>query len=136
VALFVSPEAATVHVHYYLALKANERDASGNVVARRAAWSSLDPSIASVGDTGLVYGVKVGVTKIFAKADGLDDSAVVAVVDSGATTPPPPPDSSVAPPDSGVTPPDSGHAPPPNNPPPSDTSTTSPPDSAAAPARR
>ena len=99
VELVVRPEAGTVHVQYYLALGAIERDSSGQLVRKQAAWRSLDPAIATVGDTGLVYGAAVGVTKIFATVDGLTDSAVVAVVDTGTTSPPP---------DSGhVTPPDS-----------------------------
>lgn len=111
--LTITPEAAAVQIHNYLALHATEYDTNGTPVSAKITWRSSDEHIATVGDTGLVHGVGLGVVTIFASADGINDSAVVAVVDTAVSSPPPPPDTGTAPPpDSGtVPPPDSGSVP-------------------------
>lgn len=110
--LTITPEAAAVQVHNYLALHATVYDTNGTPVSAKISWRSSDEHIATVSDTGLVHGVGLGVVTIFASADGINDSAVVAVVDTAVASPPPPP------PDSGmVPPPDSSHQPPPPPPP-------------------
>ena len=123
--LTITPEAAAVQIHNYLALHATEYDTNGTPVSAKISWRSSDEHIATVGDTGLVHGVGLGRVTIFASADGINDSAVVAVVDTAVASPPPdtgsvPPDSTrqppPPPPDSGTTP-DSTHQPPPPPPP-------------------
>lgn len=121
--LTITPEAAAVQLHNYLALHATLYDTNGTPQSATISWRSSDQHIATVGDTGLVHGVGLGVVTIFASADGVNDSAVVAVVDTAVASPPPPdsgtvpPDSShrppPPPPDSGSVPPDSTHRPPP-----------------------
>jgi len=105
--LTITPEAAAVQIHNYLALHATEYDTNGTPVSAKISWRSSNEHIATVGDTGLVHGVGLGVVTIFASADGINDSAVVAVVDTAVASPPPPP------PDSGTVPPDSTNRPPP-----------------------
>ena len=119
--LTITPEAAAVQLHNYLALHATEYDTNGTPVSAKISWRSSDEHIATVGDTGFVHGVGLGVVTIFASADGINDSAVVAVVDTAVASPPPdtgtvPPDSThrpPPPPDSGSVPPDSTQRPPP-----------------------
>lgn len=108
--LTITPEAAAVQIHNYLALHATVFDTNGTPVSAKISWRSSDEHIATVGDTGLVHGVGLGVVTIFASADGINDSAVVAVVDTAVASPPPPPDSGSVP--------DSTHRPPPPPPPP------------------
>lgn len=120
--LTITPEAAAVQIHNYLALHATAYDTNGTPMSAKISWRSSDAHIATVGDTGLVHGVGLGVVTIFASANGINDSAVVAVVDTAVASPPPdsgtvPPDSSrrppPPPPDSGSVPPDSTRRPPP-----------------------
>ncbi|HEV2180189.1 MAG TPA: Ig-like domain-containing protein, partial [Gemmatimonadaceae bacterium] len=119
--LTITPEAAAVQIHNYLAVHATAYDTNGTPVSAKISWRSSDAHIATVGDTGLVHGVGLGVVTIFASANGVNDSAVVAVVDTAVASPPPdsgtvPPDSSrrpPPPPDSGSVPPDTTHRPPP-----------------------
>lgn len=106
--LTITPEAASVHIDNYLALHATVYDTNGTPVSAKISWRSSDQHIATVSDTGLVHGVGLGVVTIFASADGVNDSAVVAVVDTTVASPPPPP-----PPDTGTVPPDSTRQPPP-----------------------
>lgn len=125
--LTITPEAASVQIHNYLALLATVYDTNGTPVSAKVTWRSSDAHIATVSDTGLVHGVGLGVVTIFASANGINDSAVVAVVDTAVASPPPPPDSGTVPPPDSTTVPDSTQRPPP--PPPTPDSV--PPDTAA-----
>lgn len=125
--LTITPEAAAVQVHNYLALHATLYDTNGTPVSAKISWRSSDARIATVSDTGLVHGVGLGVVAIFASANGVNDSAEVAVVDTAVASPPPPdtgtvpPDSTrqpPPPPDSSSVPPDSTRQPPPDSVPP------------------
>ena len=111
--LTISPEAASVQIGNYLELHAVLHDTTGAPITAHVTWHSSDPRLATVGDTGLVHGIAAGVVAIFASANGVNDSAEVAVVDS--VVPP----SSPPPADSGAVPDSTPSAPPP--PPPPDT---------------
>lgn len=104
--LTISPEAASLQLHNYLALHATEYDTNGTPVSAKISWRSSDEHLATVSDTGLVHGVGLGVVTIFASADGINDSAVVAVVDTAVVS---------TPPDSGTVPPDTTRRPPPDS---------------------
>lgn len=117
--LTVTPEAASVQIGHYLELRATLHDTTGAPISAHVTWRSSDATIATVGDTGLVYGVKSGVVAIFASANGVNDSAEVAVVDS--VVPPSTPPSSPPPPDSGAAPDSVPASSPPPPPPPPDT---------------
>jgi len=95
--LTITPSAASVQLHNYLALHATLHDSTGAPVAATITWRSSDEHIATVSDTGLVHGVGLGVVAIFASANGVNDSAEVAVVDTAVTQPAPPPDTSTVP---------------------------------------
>jgi uncharacterized protein YjdB len=69
----VTPSVATVPVGTTLTLGANLRDPDGNALSGvRVSWSSEDPTIATVSQTGLVTGVRVGSVLIAASARGQD----------------------------------------------------------------
>lgn len=112
--LTITPEAASVQINNYLALHATVYDTNGTPLSAKVAWRSSNEHIATVGDTGLVHGVGLGVVTIFASANGINDSAVVAVVDTAVASPPPPDTGTVPPPDSTRQPP----PPPPDSVPP------------------
>lgn len=96
--LTVTPEAASVQIGHYLELHATLYDTTGAPISAHVTWRSSDANIATVGDSGLVHGITAGVVAIFASANGVNDSAEVAVVDSVVPpSSPPPPDSSAAP---------------------------------------
>jgi len=124
--LTITPQAASLQLHNYLAFHATLYDTNGTPMAVKITWRSSDDHIATVSDTGLVHGVGLGVVAIFASADGVNDSAEVAIVDTAVNQPAQPPDTGTVPdsthrpppPDSGAAP-DSSYQPPP--PPPPDT---------------
>lgn len=124
--LTITPQAASLQLHNYLAFHATLYDTNGTPIAAKITWRSSDEHIATVSDTGLVHGVGLGVVAIFASADGVNDSAEVAIVDTAVNQPAQPPDTGTVPdsthrpppPDSGTAP-DSSYQPPP--PPPPDT---------------
>ena len=69
----VTPSSATVPVGTTLTLGANLRDSDGNALnGVRVSWSSEDPTVASVSQTGVVTGVRVGSVLIAASARGKD----------------------------------------------------------------
>ena len=70
-------------------------DAYGRVVNRQVTWTSSDPSIATVSDSGVVTGVRVGSAVITASRGNRSGSATVTVVAGPGGTGSPPPVASV-----------------------------------------
>jgi uncharacterized protein YjdB len=69
----VTPSVATVPVGTILSLSAELRDADGKPVPGvRVSWASEDPTIATVSESGVVTGVRVGTVLIAASARGKD----------------------------------------------------------------
>ena len=88
VSVSVTPAADTLAVGDTLRLSAEARYADGRVVAgAQFSWSSSDPTVATVDDSGLVTGVAVGEVTIRASLDSASGSALVRV-----TPPPVPPE--------------------------------------------
>ena len=82
----VAPPAATVTVGGSARLYATVRDSAGQpVTGYGVTWGSDAPAIASVDQTGLVLGVAVGQTTVWAAAEGQSGSATIIV-----TAQPPP----------------------------------------------
>lgn len=78
--LTVSPDSATVPVGSTLTLQATARDASGATLTGRAiTWSTLDATVATVSNAGIVTAVKLGTARIVASGEGKADTAVVRV---------------------------------------------------------
>ncbi len=86
----ISPPSATLTVGGNVSATAITRDSSGNVLAGRAiAWTSLQPSIASVTSSGAITGLAQGSATIRATSETQHADAVVTV-----TAPVSPPDTS------------------------------------------
>jgi subtilisin family serine protease len=77
--LTVEPAHDTIPQGGSVALRATAMNAAGEFVFVDAAWTSLDPAIASVTAAGLVRGIQPGTARIVAAAAGLADTAVVVV---------------------------------------------------------
>ena len=78
--ILVAPPTATVAVGATLALEAEVRTATGDVIDdQRVSWSSEDAGIAEVSSSGVVTGLKVGTVLIAASARGHDAFARVTV---------------------------------------------------------
>ena len=79
----VSPAADTVPVGDNVRLAAEVQDANGHAVAGEASltWSSSDPLVATVDESGLVSGVALGMATITAAAASLQATAQVTVAD-------------------------------------------------------
>jgi hypothetical protein len=76
----VTPPSSSIDAGATTQLTATARDASGNVLSGRAvAWTSSDPSVATVSATGLVHGVGPGSARITATVDTVQGSAQVQV---------------------------------------------------------
>src|SRR5207245_1873097 len=76
----VGPAVATVFVGQTVQLAATPKDAGGNVLSGRAiAWSTGDPSVATVSQQGLVTGVAPGAATITAVSEGHAGIAVITV---------------------------------------------------------
>lgn len=79
-------------------LVATVRDAAGNVLSKPVSWSSSNPSIVQVDQTGKVSGVSLGQAVVTATVDGVSASATITVHNScrDCTNPSlPPADSSI-----------------------------------------
>jgi len=79
-------------------LVATVRDASGNVLSKPVSWSSSDPAIVKVSQTGTVSGASLGQAVVTATVDGLSASATITIHNScrDCTTPTlPPPDGGI-----------------------------------------
>lgn len=78
--IVVTPSTATVSVGASLTLNAQVLDADGTVLTgQRVSWSSEDPAIAEVSQSGVVSGRKLGTVLIAASARGKDAFASVTV---------------------------------------------------------
>lgn len=76
----VTPTEATLGVGQTLTLTATPRDAGGNAVFTSVAWTSSDPTVASVdSNTGLVTGIGVGTATITGTAGSAQGTAQVTV---------------------------------------------------------
>ncbi len=77
----VTPADATVEVGQTTTLSAQPKDASGAALSGRSiAWTSSDPTKATVSTQGVVTGVAVGGTTITATAEGQSGAATIAVI--------------------------------------------------------
>jgi hypothetical protein len=82
----VQPSDALLEVGRSLQLTAEARDAAGNPLAGRAfVWSSLNPSVATVSDDGLVEAVGIGTVGIEAEVEGVTGASVFTVVHAAVT---------------------------------------------------
>lgn len=78
--IVLAPATATVIVGQALQLTATPRDSAGNALMGRAiAWTSSDPSIASVSSTGLVTALARGAATITASSEGVNATARLTV---------------------------------------------------------
>ena len=76
----VTLAASTVQAGQTTQATADTRDGAGNVLSgRTVAWSSSDPTIASVSGTGVVTGLTVGAATITATSEGKSGSAQLTV---------------------------------------------------------
>ena len=82
-AVLVSPPADTVPVGDTVRLAADVRDANGHAVTGEASltWSSGNPSVATVDESGLVSGVAPGMTTITAVSSSVQATAEITVAD-------------------------------------------------------
>lgn len=81
VAVDVSPESSEIDVGQTVQLTAVPRDALDNdLTGLPTAWTSSDPTVATVSGTGLVTGVGPGVAQITATVDEVEGTAEVEVV--------------------------------------------------------
>lgn len=82
----VTPDSVLIDATGAVNLASELRDASGAIVANvRPAWSSLDPGVAAVNDSGRVSGVASGVARVVATANGHADTSLVFVNPVGYT---------------------------------------------------
>ncbi len=78
----VTPAASEIVAGASVQLDATVRDAEGGLLeGRTVAWTSSDPSVATVTSAGLVTGVAVGSATITASSEGVDGTATIAVAD-------------------------------------------------------
>jgi len=84
VSLNVTPasQSAPVGVERAYDVSGTFDDDSVQNLARIASWSSLDPAVASVTDTGAATGIAVGMARIQAEWQGVTDVAVLAVTEA------------------------------------------------------
>ena len=76
----LSTDSAMVAVGSAVQFRALPLDSTGALlVAQDVAWSTLDPAVATVDDTGLVTGMAIGVTQVSVSVAGVEASAIVAV---------------------------------------------------------
>jgi hypothetical protein len=79
--VIVNPNAATLTLSGTVSLTAVTLDATGNeLIDREVSWSSSNPGVASVSETGLVTGLADGTSTISATAEGRTGTAVITVV--------------------------------------------------------
>src|SRR2546425_3756045 len=76
----VSPGSASVQVVQTVQLSATTTDSTGGVLTGRVvSWSSANPSVATVGGSGLVTGIAVGSATLTATSEGQSGTAAIAV---------------------------------------------------------
>ena len=83
--LTVSPSTLTLALGESATLSGSVRNALGGAVITAVAWSSSQPSVASVSD-GIVTAIRPGTAEITASGAGLSDLATVTVQDQKAPT--------------------------------------------------
>ncbi|MFR0558996.1 Ig-like domain-containing protein, partial [Pseudoscardovia radai] len=76
----VEPSSLTLTVDEYNAVSATVKP--DNATDKTVTWTSLDPSVATVDNTGLVHGVAKGSTFLIAKAGGKSATVTVTVKDA------------------------------------------------------
>ena len=77
----IQPQGPSVVVGTTAQLSATVRDANGNVVTDRAvAWSSSNPAVATVSQSGVVTAAALGVTTITATSEGKSGTTAVTVI--------------------------------------------------------
>lgn len=97
-AVRVTPPTQVIRVGQKFEFQAQPLDADGNVLPGRVVtWSSGDPTVATIDNTGLVTGVAVGPTTITATSEGISGSAALSVGAQTATS------ITIAPPSVGIT---------------------------------
>ncbi len=76
----VAPRADTILVDESVTLAAVVRDAANNVLSDRAiSWATLNPSIATVTQSGVVTGLLAGTARIEVSSEGKADTAMITV---------------------------------------------------------
>jgi len=80
-AVRVSPATASVLPGRVVRLTALGLDGKNHLLTTpKVAWTSLDPAVATVSDSGVVTGVAVGTARIVAQVEGKADTGSIAVV--------------------------------------------------------
>jgi uncharacterized protein YjdB len=83
----VTPTSQSIVVGATITLTASARDAQGATISgRTAAWTSSQPSVATVSPAGVVSGVAPGTAVVSASIDGVTGSATIAVLTSPVAT--------------------------------------------------
>ena len=78
--IVILPETATVDLTATLSLSATVRDSRGSSISGVTVhWTSLNPQVASVGQSGKVTGQGAGATSIIASIGNLSDTALITV---------------------------------------------------------
>ncbi len=91
----VIPASATVAVNDTFRLRAETRDADGNLLTDRlVTWTSSNSAVATVSSTGLVRGIAEGTASIVATSEGKEGRSAI-TVPAPPPAPPPPPGGSV-----------------------------------------
>ena len=86
VTVVVQPTDTLIELGQVLQLVAEAQDEEGrSLPGRTLAWSSLDPSVASVSDDGLVEAVGLGLASIQADVEGVTGTSLLTVVHAAAT---------------------------------------------------
>ena len=75
----VAPTASSLVVGQTTQLKAEPRDASGQILARPVVWSTSAPGVATVSSTGLVIAIAPGEATISAVSEGKTGTATITV---------------------------------------------------------
>jgi len=77
----VSPPSAEVAVNGTVQATAVVKDQNGNpLTGKTVEWSSLNPAVATVSETGVIRGVSAGSTTIQGKVDGVVGTATIQVI--------------------------------------------------------
>jgi uncharacterized protein YjdB len=73
----VAPATASLHIGQSLQLTATLRDAAGQPLSRPVSWSSTNPAIVSVNQSGLITAISPGSAIITATSEGVSGTAAV-----------------------------------------------------------
>jgi alpha-tubulin suppressor-like RCC1 family protein len=77
----LAPESATVNLSRTVQFSATLRDQNGAIVIwRHIAWTTGDPTIATVDTSGLARGVGAGTTIVIAESEGVSDTSFITVL--------------------------------------------------------